>query len=106
MRQTIMSKAILVMNMPENCEKCPFIGFDNDGEPMCTYPFIASDGVKKFYRMCDDNYNRDRQDWCPLKEIPERKEIKDFSGSLVASGFGAGWNACIDKIMAGSEEKQ
>ena len=98
-----MSKAILVMDMPENCKKCKFnLNYPN-AERYCYIKQIA--------------HNEEKPDWCPLKEIPEKiksneliKEAeKDdcFDGCddeiTYFEGKEAGWNACIDEIMKGIE---
>lgn len=77
--------AILVMEMPESCSKCP-----------------CSDGV------VGECWARDKKDAendtdefdpylgepgrCPLKPMPERKH------NACRHGFAEGWNACIGAI--------
>ena len=53
-----MSKAVLVIDIPENCGDCPISEYchNNDGK----YDL----GV--------------RQSWCPLKEIPNKKEYNNM----------------------------
>ena len=58
-----MAKAILVMDMPEQvCQKCTLCyETDNDDEYLCCATGkLLPDGEKP--------------DWCPLRELPERKE--------------------------------
>lgn len=84
-----MNKAILVIDMPESCDKCPlFHSFYTDmtcGANNCgiDYPY-----PKDF-----------RQDWCPLKVMPHRKnsytnvdESKDW--------YEIGYNQCLSDIMS------
>jgi hypothetical protein len=73
-----MSKAILVLDMPEKCIDCPILEYchNNDGK-------------------CDLNI---RQSWCPLKEPPEREE-SSYSFDEFEDGHVYGWNACIDEIL-------
>ena len=53
-----MSKAILVIDMPESCDKCPL--FNDVYNDMCCL------GLNN--RTIDYPYPKDfRQDWCPLK---------------------------------------
>ena len=98
-----MSKAILVIDMPESCDKCPmFHGFYTDmtcGANNCVinYPY-----PKDF-----------RQDWCPLKPAPEKIDVPDFDHSIKAEnknaeevgaymydrGIYRGYNLCVDKIL-------
>lgn len=96
-----MPKAVLVMNMPEQvCQKCALCyGTKNDDEYLCCATGkLAPDGEKP--------------DWCPLRELPEKKESDSFlieavqndcfdgTDSDVAyfNGKDAGFNACLDAI--------
>ena len=82
-----MSKAILVMDMPESCDKCPlFSGFYTDMT-------CRANGYGIDYPYPD----KDRQDWCPLKPMPEKVDIPYLAT------WDDGWNACIDKILGGNE---
>ena len=58
-----MDKAILVIDMPESCEKCPlFHGFYTD----------MTCGANNY--SINYPYPKDfRQDWCPLKPAPEEQ---------------------------------
>lgn len=97
-----MSKAILVTDMPESCNKCDISYTDNFGMVCC--PFVG-----------DCNFNREsteerKEAGCPLKEIPERKELTQYCGrgvlglnNLAEERFNRGYNACLDKILKGSE---
>lgn len=90
-----MIKAILVLEMPISCEKCilhSFVGKDCD--VVCQ--------AKGTTRSYDDAYN-DKPDWCPLKQIPDKKEVQDVL-YLHSEYFDLGYNACIDEILKGAEE--
>ena len=84
-----MSKAILVMDMPDSCDKCPL--FCNYYSDMCC------GGLHN--RTIDYPYPENfRQEWCPLKEMPE----KSYTGNSDYYQWGDwedGWNACIDDIL-------
>ena len=86
-----MSKAILIMDMPESCGKCPCV---NDAKTWCL----------SCNRIASLLYEP-RPEWCPLGEVPEyRDEGEEFT---VADYFRAqGFNACIDEILGGNDEKQ
>ena len=73
-----MSKAILIIDMPDSCGNCPILEYchNNDGK-------------------YDLNI---RQDWCPLQEPPEREESSDCFDEF-EDGHAFGWNACIDEIL-------
>lgn len=70
-----MTKAVLVMDMPNCCGDCPISEYchNNDGK-------------------CDLNI---RQSWCPLKELPERMKYHDgtYNGQV------KGWNLCLEEIL-------
>lgn len=79
-----MSKSVLVIDTPEKCDSCMYIG--------------------TFHSFCKINC-RDIKDtstkpgWCPLKPLPEKfddekeRKLGDFEPL-----FKIGWNACIDAI--------
>lgn len=84
-----MSKAILVIDMPENCDKCPlFCGHYSD---------MYCGGLNN--KSINYPYPKDfRQDWCPLQEPPEREEGSDCFDEF-EDGYAQGWNNCIDEIL-------
>lgn len=73
-------KAILVMEMPENCLHCPLLNANDE----CV--------------MQDEDANMNANKWsdlkngCPLVQMPERKQ------NACSHGFAAGWNACLDAV--------
>nr|DAZ41958.1 MAG TPA: hypothetical protein [Caudoviricetes sp.] len=81
-----MSKSVLVIDTPENCEKCKFIS-----EFWCR----AMDGRRVPNNDVIPN-------WCPLKPLPEkitRVAVTDHWNSIKA-----GWNNCIDAITGGNAD--
>ncbi len=74
-----MAKAVLVMDMPENCFKCKLQNWAN-----C-----------KITNKC--HVGGCRPDWCPLRELPEKKERR--IGEHGERMFRAGFNACLNEIM-------
>ena len=81
-----MSKGIIAVDIPENCRDCKYFGF-----------------VCKITGERCNRYNQDKRPvWCPIRSIPEKKDIignlKDQEESkrdLVR----AGWNMCIDELL-------
>lgn len=63
---------------------------------------IDKDGTARQIR--DDLYGVKKQDWCPLKPLPEKKEYivpidnVESQKDIIA----VGWNACIDEITGGN----
>ena len=88
-----MSKSVLVIDTPITCMRCPFGLFISD------YIFfvitIDIDGAAKQIR--NDLYGIKRQNWCPLKLLPE-KDTKNHFPDEFEDGYAIGWNACIDEI--------
>jgi len=78
-------KAILVMEMPENCVRCPLFS-GNHSDMTC----------RGNYRTIDFPYPDDKvQDWCPLVPMPERKiAVPGYEAHIEAKG----WNACLDAV--------
>lgn len=102
-----MSKSILVIDTPEGCVDCPCCFADNvmiwcgkEQDTLCE-PGELPEGIETF-----------KPDWCPLKELPQKKEEKqyltrkDSRGNIETYGESRnkeniGWNACIDEILKG-----
>ena len=99
-----MVKAVLVIDMPESCDMCDFA---DDTQPprygertlYCNAPGIGDDVTD--YIAC-------RPDWCPLQELPERKETHTVlelnSIGRWTEGVKAGFNICLDEILEERKE--
>ena len=79
-----MSKSILVMDTPSCCNECDVIC-------MKYYSAIQNGDIEILTKP----------DGCPLKELPQKMEGKEYS--LIKIGEKKGYNACIDDILEGSE---
>lgn len=83
-----MSKAILVIDTPESCAKCPlFNGYYTD----MSCGALNNRGINYPY---PESF---RQEWCPLKSMPEKDEtyyLHEYS-----AGYKVGWNDCINAIL-------
>lgn len=81
-------KALLVMNMPENCDKCKIRAIN------LAWCNVARKSTSHHPsgKPIDE---RKRPYWCPLKPIPEKKPV--VLDAL--DSFGNGWNECINKIL-------
>lgn len=92
------SKAVLVLDMPESCDVCPFsIMYETpDGLVECENP------LSKEYGFDVSDYEGARPKDCPLRELPEKKKTKNTRTTTAFATF-AGWNACIDEITGGAE---
>lgn len=87
-----MSKVIAVIDKPSNCIQCPCIR------------------INSFYDVCQlakmslPFDGKEIPDWCPLREVPQKKRTigKERENDMLC--LNAGWNACIDDILKGAEE--
>lgn len=83
-----MAKAVLVMDeMPECCADCQLA----DDDPSGLYCVPAD----KYYDGKEST--EDRASFCPLRELPEKKECR--IGEHGERMFRAGFNACLNEIM-------
>ena len=93
-----MAKAVLVMDdMPECCADCYCGHFERD--------------TKELNLVCgatgEDANNVGKPDWCPLRELPEKKEefeLRKCKGSVKGTWKvplieNKGFNACLDEIL-------
>lgn len=76
-------KGIIVVDMPKNCHQCPLYSEEYD---------------------CCNMEKQDDPDWCPIKQIPEKRnesrEIKN-NEELLQLAIDFGYNSCIDEILKG-----
>jgi hypothetical protein len=82
-----MAKAVLIMDMPNCCADCQLA----DDDPSGLYCVPAD----KYYD--GEESTEDRASWCPLRELPEKKERR--IGEHGERMFRAGFNACLNEIM-------
>lgn len=83
-------KAILVMDMPSSCIKCPCCNIG---------AFYDICRVLNKTTNCSDN---EKPDWCPLKPAPEKKD-EDKVYTMTQLYRTQGYNACIDEILGDKE---
>lgn len=90
-----MSKAILIMEMPNNCNECS-MSYD-----------VKQDLKANICRaggQCSFNDNSEiKPDWCPLRELPDKKEVcgKYPQPDGITPSYKIGYNACLDEILGG-----
>lgn len=95
-----MNKMILIIDKPNSCIECPCSNFDKQN--VCEILVRPID---------DETHGLDgKPEWCPLREIPQKKEERyqlcrrDSSGDWEAYGVNIdsvaiGYNQCIDDIL-------
>lgn len=88
-----MSKAMLILDMPETCLDCMFCFELDEGANACC-SVMSDENDKGLCRdiQCDGGYCQNKPDWCPLKELPERRKY-NFNGNV------KGWNDCLRTIL-------
>ena len=72
-----MSKAVLVMDMPEACSKCKLHCVTPYGEYLCC-------AVRKNIPCAEI------PDWCPLRELPEKNRGDKWQDEI-SDTYNAGW---------------
>ena len=89
-------KAILVLEMPSSCDKCPLFGSH--------YSDMTCRGNG---RGINYPYPKEvRQDWCPLKPMPEKIGIEEalkMPRNGCISDVVNSYNTCIDEILGDKE---
>ena len=86
-----MKKAVLLMDVPETCLDCNLCVLDTDGSISCSY---------NKREICSNvGENNSRPEWCPLRPLPDRKEITEtYKWEDRLPSFKCGWNWCLDEI--------
>lgn len=87
-----MSKAVLVMDMPDCCADCPCSFFERSNPKLNLICGIVQ----------EDANNVGKPYWCPLRPVPEKiLEQKSGYEDIRTTMRREGWNACIDAIGGG-----
>ena len=86
-----MKKSVLLMDVPEKCLDCNLCVLDMDGSISCYY---------NKREICSNvGENNSRPEWCPLRPLPDRKEITEtYKWEDRLPSFKCGWNWCLDEI--------
>ena len=91
-----MSKASLILDMSKICLDCMFC-FELDEGIKAHCSVVSGDEYEGFFRRieCDGGYCQNKPEWCPLKELPERRKYNEefFNGDV------KGWNDCLETIL-------
>lgn len=97
-----MSKAVLVMGMPESCRMCRF---HYPARDMHTGEYMGGCRIIQTMAVRD---KITKPDWCPLKPIPEKMKVcgKYPQADGITPSYKFGWNACIDAITGGDDNEK
>lgn len=81
-----MSKAILIMDMPECCNDCQLCYYSDGRVPICSYTRWAVDNLKA------------KPEWCILKLMPvEKFTCLNYDNETILN-YNRGWNDCLKTI--------
>lgn len=89
-----MCKAILVIDMPQNCDMCDFARMVN-GKIRCALPGCGHDVT---------GYLSRRPEVCILRELPE-KQIHHGTDTAHHRYAKDGWNSCLNAIVGEDKKK-
>ena len=90
-----MSKSVLVIDTPENCLDCQFCyELDEGVEAYCSISDDDKDTSLMKKIDCEYGYCQGKPDWCPLKELPNKKNWGEIFNGNVKS-----WNDCLKEII-------
>ena len=79
-----MDKAILVIDMPESCIKCPVCASYQASAFSTREVWCATNGK--------DVEPDSKPDWCPLQPVPDKVEV-------FMDNWAEGYNACLEDIL-------
>lgn len=102
-----MNKSVLIMSTPKGCFACPFHMADFNFN-LCLA--TRNDSIRTISKVSHEGFKKlaGRPDWCPLKELPEKKlyTAPERNYELQKDLFAVGWNACLRKITETSDENE
>lgn len=90
-----MKKAVIVIDMPEHCDDCPFRVLWAKYHCVVNSKFCGDE--QGFYSSLT------KPSWCPLRPLPEKWEIQPYN-SQSRIDWKIGYNNCLDDIQ-GIEDK-
>lgn len=99
-----MSKAVLVIDIPEICIDCQFCcEFHKQTKACCS--ITDDDKDKSLMKEIDYEYGycQGKPDWCPLMDLPEKDNFDDPYDEYY-TGYRDGWNRCLEEITGGKNK--
>ena len=99
-----MMKGIIVVDMPESCERCQF-SHNRIGNNHYCYINESIGNNDAFSDPISTDQYYSKPDWCPIKPIPERKMCsKSICIETEEYYQRKGFNACLDEIERSAEK--
>ena len=101
-----MSKGYILVDVPENCSNCRCFSFDIAG---CYCSLASDEEYSECFREIKSDWKTERPDWCPIRELPERRKetLIPVSERVFkrCSEYATGWNDCLKTIISNQEER-
>lgn len=88
-----MSKAVLVMDMPKSCNKCKFFNSQYRYCDLKGLPLKRKDG-----KYGKTKISKERADWCPLRELPEKKPKQVPVAYSYFGAYNNGWIPVSERL--------
>ena len=86
-----MSKGIVLVDIPEYCDRCPFEVCGGDKYYCNIYESLT------FAMQATPLTDRQiKPDWCPIKPMPERVNHENYCDG---GRYDKGWNECLDELL-------
>ena len=82
-----MNKSVFAINTPESCEECRLMAYEEG----CV--LIGPVG----------GHHGGRSEDCPLRPLPEKKEMTDTQMKSLDGLYVKAWNECLDEITGEDE---
>lgn len=93
-----MSKAILIVDMPESCKDCELLW---RGRYSVFCPVELSCNTKDVYDYVEVST---KPDWCPLRPMPEKYDTDNTPYNLdYNEDYERGYNSCVDEILGNDD---
>lgn len=96
-------KGFIVTDIPETCLDCQFcFELDEGVEACCSITDNPND--TSLMREIDKDYCQEKPDWCPIRELPDKKPLYAENGDRPLDWeFNVGWNSCITNMEGGAQ---
>lgn len=95
-----MAKGFIVVDIPETCMDCRFCREISEGiEAYCELEDDPKNN--ELLREIDVSYPQDKPNWCPIRQLPEKKEerkLEEYEFGSLGKAFHSGWNSCLDYL--------
>lgn len=96
-------RGFIVTDIPETCLDCQFC-FELDEALKACCSITDNPNDTSLMREIDVSYPQDKPDWCPIRELPDKKPLYAENGDRpLGWEFNVGWNSCITNMEGGTQ---